>query len=408
MLVKRTSLVALSLAGCGYFVDVPDHPAVPHLLDDGTCEPGYGNCDGDYDNGCETDFSRDNTCGDCDTSCGTDKCVSISTSPQVWGCDPTQLVVDKNPYYIAPVNFVIRGDTIEYIDADLDARTLYIVDLDGKNQQPGLSAPLPTIAQPYGAIAASSSWVFFSGYDAMSEFQYTPFVYAAADADKKPVKIWEGNPTQGVNDVAVTDSAVYWIAQNYDQSDNYAGADLYRLSLTDLPGGMGTIVYHSNFYMLPLSTDGSNLYWTASNTLGTVGDLWGCKDSDCKGTAAVVPGQEACYWVMSGGGETCSILADSSSVADLYCGADPAEASQLTSFTLKVASGAGTDGEIYAVCDDISDSLFAWKKGVPSCATAACPRVDSHGQPGNVLVHQGRVYWSTADGIFRWAHPFAN
>jgi hypothetical protein len=42
----------------------------------GACDPGWGDCDGNVDNGCETATNTDNDCGTCGTSCGApDHCV---------------------------------------------------------------------------------------------------------------------------------------------------------------------------------------------------------------------------------------------------------------------------------------------------------------------------------------------
>ena len=34
-----------------------------------TCMDGYGDCDGDFSNGCETDITTDYNCGDCGITC---------------------------------------------------------------------------------------------------------------------------------------------------------------------------------------------------------------------------------------------------------------------------------------------------------------------------------------------------
>jgi len=81
---------------CGNQCDLSNGgTAAPHVIyvcEDGTCghrtcHPDWGNCDGDWDNGCETDLTRDVSCGDCNLECAAGvHCLKDAFERNVCGC----------------------------------------------------------------------------------------------------------------------------------------------------------------------------------------------------------------------------------------------------------------------------------------------------------------------------------
>lgn len=58
-----------------------------HLIACEECAQGYGNCDGDWTNGCETDFSDPETCGACNINCSETVANAFGASCKNMQCD---------------------------------------------------------------------------------------------------------------------------------------------------------------------------------------------------------------------------------------------------------------------------------------------------------------------------------
>ncbi len=112
--------------GCETSLDDPDNcGACDNVCDNGKCEnlacacqPGFAECDGDLTTVCETDVSSDAThCGACTRDCGGATCVDGL-------CDPQQLASAGTVY-----NFIVVGKDLYYSPANSPG--VWRVDVDG-------------------------------------------------------------------------------------------------------------------------------------------------------------------------------------------------------------------------------------------------------------------------------------
>ncbi|MBL8602616.1 MAG: hypothetical protein JNK72_11900 [Myxococcales bacterium] len=64
----------------------------------GACNPGFGNCDGDPSNGCETNLNTDvNHCGRCSAACATNRCTAGRCDRGADGADGVLTVTGTSP-----------------------------------------------------------------------------------------------------------------------------------------------------------------------------------------------------------------------------------------------------------------------------------------------------------------------
>jgi hypothetical protein len=83
-----------SCGGCGIVCPSGPHSSATcaHGTCGLTCGPGFDDCDGKPENGCESDLSTPGTCGSCGNSCG-GECVAGACA----ACDDGLAVDDADP-----------------------------------------------------------------------------------------------------------------------------------------------------------------------------------------------------------------------------------------------------------------------------------------------------------------------
>jgi hypothetical protein len=87
--------LALLAGGCTGAVPEEDHPqaldtscapapnATPYQICELSCNPGWGDCDGQYTNGCETPLTTTSNCGACNNACSL---ANASAACSATGC----------------------------------------------------------------------------------------------------------------------------------------------------------------------------------------------------------------------------------------------------------------------------------------------------------------------------------
>jgi hypothetical protein len=243
---------ALALAGCDAIVGAGDRKLNTSVTCDSTgckCARGYGDCDKDPDNGCETDLTSPKSCGACGVACANGKCDAMTLSCACEGgfgeCDGDPKTVCETDLQndsahcgacdrdcagqgcsaglckSAPIkgagtiyNFILRGKTMYF--APLMSQGIASVSVDG-----GTPTPIGTATEYATVLFEKDGTVYWGG-----ETKIFSTVVATGQSTELAT-----NQVPAFR-IAVAGSKVYW--ENVTMADNSLW--LRRTGVT--PGGM--------------------------------------------------------------------------------------------------------------------------------------------------------------------------
>ena len=178
------------------------------------CDVGFGDCDGSYANGCETDLGSDaQNCGKCQRSCGVGTCQSGQCSAAALGSftgsTPRAAVTATHVY-------VLTNSSSNYV--------LTRIAKDGSGAQIA-----DTVTATAGGIAADASYVYVArSIDGLERYHA-----ATGQADTT----WSATLPALPQQLAIQGSAFYWLVQNGASFTAPKSTGTPALALGASPGG---------------------------------------------------------------------------------------------------------------------------------------------------------------------------
>lgn len=253
-----------------------------------TCPTGFGECDGNLVELCETDLTQSAThCGSCARDCLGGQCVAGACSPTVFVSAPTtpsRLAIDATHLYFVDAQNIgtvhrvplADGTQIEQIASgeaypntiDLDQTYVYWTNYNGdaiRRRAKAGGAPETLIAtQSPVDVTLAAGKLFFLGYSANGTVNWAP-VSGGSVTTLATGQAWP-------REVTVTQGWVYWTTVANKQ-------DLYRVSLT---GGTPELVATALNNPFAIESDGTWVYWCNAGTGKNKGSIWRVAIADNK------------------------------------------------------------------------------------------------------------------------------
>jgi hypothetical protein len=282
VVIRRLTLLVglvLAIGGCNEILGIPERERDPHLECDDSgcrCQGGFENCDGEADNGCETDLATSSAhCGACGHDClGGDceggKCAPVALASfdianglalvgdeiYVGTCDDDLLVVKFPATGGTPTPVVVPGGSscAWRIAANassilwIDQTDLRVNPLDGVVETPPL-----TPADSFAPLAASDTHAY---YGLLTGGQDVLMRIALAGGAPETIA------TASVNAMVTSPTRAYWSDSDGTWSVSHTGTDVTQL--------FPDTVDHA----YALAIDAENLYFGSSFFgAGSVGKL---------------------------------------------------------------------------------------------------------------------------------------
>jgi hypothetical protein len=417
--IARRAAVLLLLPGCGALVGVPDYTTGSHVDANGRCEPGFGDCNGDVDDGCEVDLTTDGACGRCGARCVNATCqgdtpgASCQCAPGFSACggDPnaclSQLASDTHNCGGCGIDCA-PGTCLDghcqpgsiVSDVALPFSSLVVVgdDVYYDEGQNVLRAPIdPTLGDPEllhfiggafcdGVAADADHLVWLQRADYAGEI-WTSALDGSGAHQLATGFLLESLSGSASQDLALADGYAYWVSID---------AVSMQCALRRVPLSGGAVE--------TLATDGGanpyvaigahDIYWSAGGPRLFVHPRAAPATFTALGLGMYV------YAVGAFGDRACA-FADTTSGDALLCGAgaDPTSYASVAALTSNLGSIAFDDRAVFAT-DTTKYQARAFGKNLRD------PLAVTDGQAGNLVIYGDGLLWRTPNGIFRLRHAF--
>ena len=190
-----------------------------------SCAVGRGDCDGDADNGCETDLASPDHCGACGVVCENGGCDAATFT---CSCDPGQADCDGDPTTICETSLATDGEHCGTCGRSCA----------GAACEDGLCEPEPiTAVGPIYSFTVADGVVYYATFGDMGMFRLV-------DGAAEPF----GDPMQFVNLMQHHAGTIYWTTDTTVQATSIATGETVTLAMDENPGGR-------------LSVGGDKVYW---------------------------------------------------------------------------------------------------------------------------------------------------
>jgi hypothetical protein len=244
--VRFATLAAVTAVGssCAQVWGLPDRHLDPHLACDGgacACTGGFGNCDGDDANGCETALESDAAnCGACGRSCLGAACTARQ-------CAPVVVYDFQDPMILA--TFALDGGTVYLANCVIPPAIGGV---------PAGGGPLATVVADGCAkvLAVDGGALLWAG--GPGAIHSTP----VAAPQSSTALTMAASPGSSF---AAAGGYVYW--------DDFPGGTTHSLSRVSR-GGAVQAVKTTAAEIWPLVCDGARVYWADEDGIASVPHAW--------------------------------------------------------------------------------------------------------------------------------------
>lgn len=249
VLLGAATTFGAPLVGCNEIIEIPDRATKPHVAScEGgacTCAEGFGDCDGDLENGCEVRFDDDPVnCGSCGHGCLGGECTTA-------GCGVSFVAWEELEAHQGPV----AGDGLVYV---VNVSTNRVMAL----------GPSDTAFRDHGGYEGLSIGmkrnelgVFFASYPPAEDLGTGPYHATIHRVDASGVHTLaaiETGPDTQIIDFAVTEGAIWISGRNWATVEK----ELLRF---DLASGARKLVTTELF--ASIDADHGHVYWEADSDL---------------------------------------------------------------------------------------------------------------------------------------------